>query len=82
MGRLEPLPMFLAENPGLRRGGRVPSSQSRSPPTGPHPPPLPPHSLFDAANGVRLPQALVMASSPRHAVIFQSLPVLVEVFLL
>lgn len=35
MGRLEPLPMFLAEDPGLRRGGRVPSSRSRNP----HPPP-------------------------------------------
>lgn len=51
-------------------------------PARPAPPSTAPHSLFDAADGVRLPQALVVASSPWHAVIFQSLPVLVEVFLL
>ena len=40
------------------------------------------YSLFDAADGITPPQTLVVPCSPRHAVILQSLPILVKVFLL
>lgn len=40
------------------------------------------HSLFDAVDGVAPPQALVVPCSPRQAVVLQSLPIFVEVFLL
>lgn len=85
MGCVEPLPILLAENPWSpeRRACANQLEQEPPPPTpGPHPVPPPPHSLFDAADGISLPQALVVPSAPRHAVVFQSLPVLVKVFLL
>ena len=66
----------LCPKPFSWRGGREPASWSRS---APHPAP---HSLFDAAGGVGPAQALVVPRPPRHAVILQSLPVLVKVLLL
>ena len=40
------------------------------------------YSLLDAVDGVTPPQALIMPCSPRQAVVLQSLPIFVKVFLL
>lgn len=40
------------------------------------------HELFDATDSVAPPQALVEPSAPWQAIVLQSFPILIEIFLL